>query len=858
MATPQTPRRSRRFQPLATPYLQQQTTKTECTWEGEPIHTRPCNPELDLLPEEREEREYAEEETSEDQRPEEETVFYTKCSLTRPKAKQARVKQAAGGQDTLTLRLGDTITVETDTLSRQRRPPSVAVIVSMWEVKQKGVDEPEQTASRMRLRVHWFLRPSELPAIREKREHKDNEIYYTLASSDILVPSVIVSRCTVSGRTPAVNSDKGKSRTNANRSTGKTGTNSKALEPRPDSDHDDDKPTDTFCCYYAIHSQRGLYYNFDWDHHRSAALKAASEIPGDATAQATWGSGEKWKVDTTESVTHQPKKRTGPPPKKRPKLEEEALESSDEDVDSGSEAEIESEPEDDDEMSDVAESEQDEGDDDDDFDVLEPRTPSKKRKRGQAGPKTPKRGRAGLAQPTPHSKRAIKERRKRKAAVNGSPRKRKLGKVPLREPKLSFETNLKHLPPDPWLRAMHVLHVGNRPEALPCRGEEYSRVFQCVEELLEEGSGGCIYISGVPGTGKTATVHSVIKEMKRLAEANEINPFTYVEINGLRISEPSAAYPILWAAISKQEGGKTDQHLSSNQSLKLLNQYFTRTTRGPAEHAYVVLMDELDQMLTAKQDVIYNFFNWPTLAGSRLIVLAVSNTMDLPQRVMTGRVRSRLGMTRVDFASYKTNQLVQIVQARLATIKEGLDEADAEREVMTEDAIKLIAMNVCRITGDARRVLDACRRLAELVSPTKTTAKPNHATQVIKEMKSSPRAGYLRECSLHERIMLAALIRCMRREGVEEIKWSDVQYQHLNFIGALTGSSDSQRKPSVAELTAVLDSLVASRAVRAEDAHSAARKPVGERRVVLNIEQIEVERVLSEEGGQVWTNVLSS
>lgn len=61
-------------------------------------------------------------------------------------------------------------------------------------------------------------------------------------------------------------------------------------------------------------------------------------------------------------------------------------------------------------------------------------------------------------------------------------------------------------------------------------------------------------------------------------------------------------------------------------------------------HYSVVLMDELDQMLTAKQDVIYNFFNWPTLAGSRLIVLAVSNTMDLPQRVMTGRVRSRLGL----------------------------------------------------------------------------------------------------------------------------------------------------------------------------------------------------------------------
>lgn len=56
----------------------------------------------------------------------------------------------------------------------------------------------------------------------------------------------------------------------------------------------------------------------------------------------------------------------------------------------------------------------------------------------------------------------------------------------------------------------------------------------------------------------------------------------------------------------------------------------------------VVLMDELDQLLTAKQDVVYNFFNWPTMRDSQLFVIAVANRMDLPQH-LAAKIKSRLG-----------------------------------------------------------------------------------------------------------------------------------------------------------------------------------------------------------------------
>lgn len=51
---------------------------------------------------------------------------------------------------------------------------------------------------------------------------------------------------------------------------------------------------------------------------------------------------------------------------------------------------------------------------------------------------------------------------------------------------------------------------------------------------------------------------------------------------------------------------------------------------------------QLDLLWTKKQDVMYNLFDWPTHKGARLVVLAIANTMDLPERIMMNRVSSRL------------------------------------------------------------------------------------------------------------------------------------------------------------------------------------------------------------------------
>ena len=67
------------------------------------------------------------------------------------------------------------------------------------------------------------------------------------------------------------------------------------------------------------------------------------------------------------------------------------------------------------------------------------------------------------------------------------------------------------------------------------------------------------------------------------------------------------------------------------------------------------------------------------------------------------------------------------------------------------------------------------RRVVELARVTKTTAKGEQVNEVVAVMQNSPTAAYLRDCSFHERMMLASLVKCVKREGVEEIKWGEVK-----------------------------------------------------------------------------------
>lgn len=334
----------------------------------------------------------------------------------------------------------------------------------------------------------------------------------------------------------------------------------------------------------------------------------------------------------------------------------------------------------------------------------------------------------------------------------------------------------------PLAEAQLRLHVGAVPDSLPCREDEFAEIFSFTEGKVQEGIGGCMYISGLPGTGKTATVKEVIRTLEEDKKDGGLPDFNFIEVNGMRLTEPNQAYVQIWQGLN---GG---EKVTAEHARNLLEKRFTSADKKSQKKTVttVLVVDELDMLWNRKQSVLYNIFEWPTYKWAKLVVLAIANTMDLPERVMINRVSSRIGLTRLNFSPYTHEQLTEIVAARL----HGLT-------VFDKDAVNLVARKVSSLSGDARRALDICRRATEIAQrdhekrqqaaaagaggKAKKKKDDNeddddeesvvgmaHVTQAHREMFCSPKMMAIRCCSPFEKMFLQTLVAIFEKTGIEE------------------------------------------------------------------------------------------
>ncbi|GMK54361.1 hypothetical protein CspeluHIS016_0109470 [Cutaneotrichosporon spelunceum] len=270
-----------------------------------------------------------------------------------------------------------------------------------------------------------------------------------------------------------------------------------------------------------------------------------------------------------------------------------------------------------------------------------------------------------------------------------------------------------------------------------------------------------MYVSGAPGTGKTALTTAVGRGLAeqgwRVAE---------VCVMGLKPQD-------VWTCLGVELGcgGSEDEVIAK---LKTKN---TRT---------FIILDEIDSLLPpppalpppATSHVLSKLFSLPLLStcGSTVKLVAISNTLDLTVRanlVLEGRAMPQV----LPFKAYNATDMTAIVNARVAALGDGPDSAKVDAK-----AIELLCRKVEAQNGDLRMclgVLSSAVGLAEadwvkkrstsaalvkvalphiLKAFTAHTKRLRAAAGTTSSSVGNPTTGKIRSVPLNGRMVLVALL----------------------------------------------------------------------------------------------------
>ncbi|TPX33255.1 hypothetical protein SmJEL517_g03886 [Synchytrium microbalum] len=396
-------------------------------------------------------------------------------------------------------------------------------------------------------------------------------------------------------------------------------------------------------------------------------------------------------------------------------------------------------------------------------------------------------------------------------------------KTPLAVATAAARTPIARTPTSIFQEAKGVFRRSSTPSRLVGRDKERAVITQFWQENVFAKRGGSLYISGVPGTGKTALVDEICKSLEPTFAECGFKIHVH-KMNCMTIKEPRSIYPKLLELI---EGSVVDYKAAVHD----LGELFVPTKKANTMH--VVILDEIDHLLTRDQEVLYNLFQWPLMTGSRLSLIGIANALDLTERFLP-RLKAKDCMpTLLNFVPYQVNEITAIIRERLGslspttkTLSPQINDAKRTLPLMQPAAIEFAARKVVG-TGDVRKALDVCRQALEVLetslssgpkSPTPASTSsmdvdlmPKVTVQHVAKAASAAlnssnlaSTSMIYELNAHQKMVMAALLVC-RKKGVEST--SGKVYE---VYGDLLNKSMSLMPHPYSIFTSMLEGLASS------------------------------------------------
>lgn len=235
---------------------------------------------------------------------------------------------------------------------------------------------------------------------------------------------------------------------------------------------------------------------------------------------------------------------------------------------------------------------------------------------------------------------------------------------------------------------------------------------------------GCLYVSGPPGTGKSAMVNEITNEI-----AVEASCVRKAYINCMSIKSSKDLYFLLAHSLCDASDMEEDDAVTMLQKLFV--------PKKKPQYVYVIVLDEIDHILSLDLESLYRLFEWSMQKSSHLLLVGIANALDLTDRFLP-RLKSRnLRPELLPFLPYTAVQVKTIITKRLKSLLSQEKAAENFIPFFHPAAIELCSRKVSSQTGDLRKAFEICRRALDLVENETRINLENEAKERVLQMTPS-------------------------------------------------------------------------------------------------------------------------
>jgi cell division control protein 6 len=337
-------------------------------------------------------------------------------------------------------------------------------------------------------------------------------------------------------------------------------------------------------------------------------------------------------------------------------------------------------------------------------------------------------------------------------------------------------------------RNRDVLRHSYTPEYLPHRSEQIEELASILVPALKGETPSNIFIYGKTGTGKTATVKYVGRQLEEMGRKRRIHCYIHY-LNCERIDTQYRVLATLAKVLGRNvpmTGWPTDQVYDEvKNAIDLRNQ------------TIVIVLDEIDKLVRKGDEVLYNLSRInEELEKARVSIIGISNDLKF-KNFLDPRVLSSLSEEELIFPPYNAEQLQDILTQRANfAFYEG---------VLDDDVIPYCAALAAQEHGDARKALDLLRvsgEIAEKEGASKITRE--HVKMAVKKIEADHVVEAVRTLPTQSKVLLYGMI-VLTESGIRKFTTGEVYTVYKNLCRKVGVDCLTQRR--VSDLISELDML---------------------------------------------------